>query len=88
MLKCIPIPSSAALLEAYRRRPPECHEHNKHRASQRSNPGGFATSRRTTPFVLIATYQHGLQGTEFQRRLLRPEMQNGEPEAAPRLLSP
>jgi hypothetical protein len=38
--------------------------------------------RRSSSFLrLIATHQHGLQGTEFQRRLLMPEMRNGEPDS-------
>ena len=52
MLKCIPIPSIAALFEAYSRSR-ERHEHNKHCASQRSNSGGLDIRRRTTPFVFI-----------------------------------
>ena len=84
MLKCIPIPSSAALLEAYRRRPPERHEHNKHCASQRSNPGGLDTRLRTTPLVFIPL-PHCNSSKRITRHripasLAMPEMQNGEPE--------
>jgi hypothetical protein len=53
MPKCIPIPIIAASFEAYKRPSPECHGHNKHFASQRSNPSGLSASRCTTPLAFI-----------------------------------
>src|ERR1700745_260093 len=88
----IPIPNSAALLEAYRRPTPERHGHNKHCASQRSNPGGLDTRRRTTPFAFIPSPPSNSfvssRSSWMEASLVSPEMQNGELIAAPSLLTP